>query len=79
MMRYFASHPTIANLLLVGFLALGAFFAPSMQRETFPRIDGRKVQVSIAYPGARPENIEEAICRRIEDAISSVDNVYEVQ
>ena len=79
MMRYFASHPTIANLLLVGFLAIGIFSAPSMQRETFPRIDGRKVQISIAYPGARPEDIEDAICRRIEDAISSVDNVYEVR
>ncbi len=79
MMRYFAAHPTIANLLLIGFLAVGFFAAPSLQRETFPRIDGRKVQISIAYPGARPETIEEAICRRIEDAISSVDNVYEVQ
>ena len=79
MMRYFAAHPTIANLLLIGFLAVGFFAAPNLQRETFPRIDGRKVQISIAYPGARPETIEEAICRRIEDAISSVDNVYEVQ
>ncbi len=79
MMRYFAAHPTIANLLLIGFLAVGFFAAPSLQRETFPRIDGRMVQISIAYPGARPETIEEAICRRIEDAINSVDNVYEVQ
>ena len=79
MMRYFAAHPTIANLLLVGFIALGVFSAPSLQRETFPRIEGRKVQISIAYPGARPKDIEEAICGRIEDAISSVDNVYEVQ
>ena len=79
MMRYFAAHPTIANLLLIGFLAIGMYFAPSMQRETFPRIEGRKVQISIAYPGARPEDIEDAICRRIEDAVSSVDNVYEVQ
>lgn len=79
MMRYFAAHPTIANLLLIAFIAVGVYSVPSMQRETFPRVEGRKVQISIAYPGARPEDIEEAVCRRVEDAVSSVDNVYEVQ
>ena len=79
MMRYFAGHPTIANLLMLLFFAVGLAAAPSMQRETFPRIDGRKVQISIAYPGARAEDIEEAVCKRIEDAVASVDNVYEVQ
>ncbi len=79
MMRYFAGHPTIANLLMLLFFAVGLAATPSMQRETFPRIDGRMVQISIAYPGARAEDIEEAICKRIEDAVASVDNVYEVQ
>ncbi|MCP4934494.1 MAG: efflux RND transporter permease subunit [bacterium] len=79
MIRYFAGHPTIANLLMLLFFAIGLAATPSMQRETFPRIDGRKVQISIAYPGARAEDIEEAVCRRIEDAVASIDNVYEVQ
>ena len=79
MIEYFARHPTIANLLMIGFLAVGLLAAPSLQRETFPRIEPSKVQISILYPGARPETVEEAICQRVEDAIDSVDDVEEVQ
>ncbi len=79
MIRFFTGHPTAANLLMIGFLAIGLYLAPSLKRETFPRIKPNEVQVTIAYPGARPEDVEEAICRRIEDAVDGVDNVYEVR
>jgi multidrug efflux pump subunit AcrB len=75
--RYFAAHPTIANLLMIGLLAAGLYAVPNLQRETFPRIEPRRVQVTVAYPGARPEDVEDAICRRIEDAVDGVDNVTE--
>lgn len=78
MIRFCAAHPTFANLLMVGFLAIGFASIPHLQRETFPRISPSKIQVSVAYPGARPEDVEEAVCRRLEDAIDAVDNVYEV-
>ena len=79
MIDYFARHPTIANLLMLAFLAVGAVAAPTLKRETFPRIKADTVQVTVAYPGASPEDVEEAICRRIEDAIDSVDGVGETQ
>ncbi len=78
MIRFFAVHPTLANLLMAGFLAVGLFAAPTLLRETFPRVEPRKIQITVAYPGARPEDIEEAICRRIEDAVDGVTNVVEV-
>ena len=78
MIRFFAAHPTIANLMMIGFLAAGLYAAPSLQRETFPRIDPRRVEVTVAYPGARPEDVEQAICSRLEDAVDGVDSVAEV-
>ena len=78
MISYFARHPTAANLLMLGLLAFGLMAAPSLLRETFPRIEARKVQISVTYQGARPEDIEEAICRRIENALEAVSNVEEV-
>ncbi|MEL6477532.1 MAG: efflux RND transporter permease subunit [Pseudomonadota bacterium] len=78
MIAYFIRHPTIANLLMIGLLAVGATMLPTLQRETFPRVEASRVQVSVAYPGARPETVEEAICQRIEDAIDAVDDVYEI-
>jgi len=79
MIRFFAAHPTAANLVMIGFLAVGLYLAPTLKRETFPRIEPSKVQITVAYPGARAEDVEEAVCRRIEDAVDGVDNVYETQ
>ena len=36
MIRWFAGHPTAANLLLVLLLAAGLFAVPGLKRETFP-------------------------------------------
>ncbi len=76
--RYFVTHPTIANLLMLAIAAAGLMALPQMQRETFPRIAPRLVEVSVAWPGARPEDVEQVICQRIEDAVHNVDNVHEI-
>lgn len=78
MIRYFVRHPTAANLLMLAFILAGLFAAPLLQRETFPRVQAKKVEITVPNPGARAEDVEEAICQRIEDAIDGVDNVAEV-
>ena len=78
MIRYFADHPTAANLVMIAFIVGGLFAAPVLQRETFPRVQPSKVEVTVLNPGARTEDVEEAICQRIEDAIDGIDNVAEV-
>ena len=57
MIRFFAAHPTIANLLMILFLAAGLFAGPSLLRETFPRASPSEVEISVPYPGARPEDV----------------------
>jgi HAE1 family hydrophobic/amphiphilic exporter-1 len=78
LIRYFADHPTVANLLMLGIMVVGLVAWPTLQRETFPRTEPSKVEVRVVYPSARPEEVEEAICQRIEDAVDGVTNVYEV-
>ncbi len=78
MIRFFVVHPTIANLLMIGFFAAGIFTIGGIQRETFPRADPSRVQVSVPYPGARAEDVESAICERIENAVDAVTNVREM-
>lgn len=77
MIEFFARHPTAANILMIAFIAVGVVIAPTLQRSTFPRIEANSVRISVAYPGASTEQVEEGICRRIEDAVDSVDNVAE--
>lgn len=78
MIRYFSAHPTAANLMMLAFIISGLFAAPFLLRETFPRVEPRRVEVQVINPGARTEDVEEAICQRIEDAVDGVDNVAEI-
>lgn len=75
MIRFFAGHATIANLLMVLFLSAGLFVAPTLLRETFPRATPSQVEITVPYPGARPEDVESAICLRIESALDAVTGV----
>ncbi|NDV26052.1 efflux RND transporter permease subunit [Desulfovibrio sp. JC010] len=78
MIEYFADHPTAANLLMLIFFAVGIFAAPKLLRETFPDFAANQVQVTVIYPGATAETVEEAICQRIEDALDGIIGVEEV-
>lgn len=79
MIRYFAGHPTAANLLMVGIMALGIAALPDLERETFPDLPIRDVQVGVVYPGASAEEVENAICRRIEDAVDGINDIEEIR
>ncbi len=79
MIRFFAAHPTASNLMMIAILALGIFAAPQLQRETFPRIEPRRIEITIVYPGARAEDVEQSLCQRIEDALDGINNVAEVE
>ncbi|MFH2132353.1 MAG: efflux RND transporter permease subunit, partial [bacterium] len=78
MIRYFSSHPTAANLLMVLFIALGVAALPELKRETFPEFASSRVQVRVIYPGASAEEVEEAIVQRLEEALNGIENVKEI-
>lgn len=76
---YFASHPTAANLLMVIFIVLGLFTVGNLRRETFPDFSPTECEIVVDYPGATAEEVENAVCRRIEDALDRVSDVIEVR
>ncbi len=77
MIRWFAGHPTAANLLLVLLLATGLFAAPQLKRETFPDFRPVEVSVTLPYRGAAADDVEDAVCRRLDEAIKRVDYLAE--
>lgn len=79
MINYFARHPTAANLLMIAMLVIGLLCLGQLQRETFPDITPSEVQIRVIYPGATAEEVEEAICQRIEDAVDGVRYVKELR
>ena len=72
MIRYFAAHPTAANILMFIILLLGLAALPDLNKETFPDINLYKVQVTVAYPGASASEVEEGICNRLEDGTDGI-------
>ncbi len=52
MIRFFARHPTAANLLMLALLILGLSSLSGIKRETFPEFDPPYIMAGIVYPGA---------------------------
>ena len=57
MIRWFAGHPTAANLLLVLIFAAGLMAAPTLKRETFPDFRPVEAEISVVYRGATAEEV----------------------
>jgi hydrophobic/amphiphilic exporter-1 (mainly G- bacteria), HAE1 family len=72
MIRYFASHQTAANILMFVILLAGLIVLPTLTKETFPEVDTNQVKVTVIYPGANTNEVEERICNRLEDATDGI-------
>ncbi|MBI2423121.1 MAG: efflux RND transporter permease subunit [Candidatus Hydrogenedentes bacterium] len=74
-MAAFARNKVFANILLLMFLGGGFIAARNMVRETFPDFSLDYIAVSVIWPGADPEEVEEGVCRKVEEAIEGVEGV----
>jgi HAE1 family hydrophobic/amphiphilic exporter-1 len=66
------------NTLMVAVLLVGAMAFATMRREVFPEFDLEIVLVTVPYPGATPEEVEEGICQKIEEACRSVEGIKKI-
>ena len=76
---YMASNRVAANLLLFGILAAGLVSLGSLEREAWPTIPFNTIEVSVAYPGATPEEVEESIVVKIEEQVEALENIKAVK
>ena len=78
-MAWFARNTVAANLLMV-FLILGGLFSSFfvINKEIFPSFELNYLQISVAYPGAAPQEIEEGINIKIEESIQDIDGIKKV-
>ena len=73
----FARNTVFANIVLVVIFFSGAIAIRFMVRETFPEFSLDMVSITVPYPGADPEEVEEGISRKIEEAIEGLEGVKE--
>ena len=74
-----ASNSVAANLLMWAIIAAGVVSLTGLQREAWPEVPFFQIEVSMAYPGATPEEVEESIVVKIEDEVSGLDDVKSVK
>ncbi|MCP3940015.1 MAG: efflux RND transporter permease subunit [Desulfobacteraceae bacterium] len=73
----FARNTVFANIVLATVVVVGVMAAYFMVRESFPTMERDRISISLAYPGADPEEVEEGISRKIEEAIEGLEGVKE--
>jgi len=71
MIEWFARNTVAANLTMVFIVVSGVFATLTVNEETMPEIELDRISIEVAYLGAAPEEVEEAVCVRIEEAIPS--------
>ncbi len=80
MISFFARNPVASNLLMLAIAAAGLFtlLSGKITLEVYPDFPSDTISVSIPYPGATPEETEEVIVIRAEEAITEVPGIKRI-
>ena len=76
---WMAHNPVAANLLMLVVLVGGLAALYSMTKEVFPTFPTETVTITVPYPGSSPEEVEEGILLKVEEAIQDIVGVDEIR
>lgn len=75
---WFAENGVAANLLMIVILVGGLLTLPRIKQEVFPEARIEMVTVTVPYRGATPEEVEEGVCVRVEEAVQGVEGIKRI-
>ncbi len=75
---WFANNPVAANLLMFLIVASGLMTSFFITQEVFPEVSLDMITVTVEYLGAAPEEVEEAVCVRIEEEIQGLEGIKRI-
>ncbi|MBC7769886.1 MAG: efflux RND transporter permease subunit [Phycisphaerales bacterium] len=75
LVAWWGRNPVAGNLLMLFCVVAGFFSFQQMEKEFFPAGRGDGVFVQAVWPGASPEDMEQQVVVRIEEATADLDNV----
>lgn len=77
-LAWMAQNIVAANLLMLALLGGGLLMIPNIKQEVFPEFDLDLIIISVIYPGASPEEVEQAVVLTIEEAVQGLEGVEDV-
>ncbi|MHB8864904.1 MAG: efflux RND transporter permease subunit [Pirellulaceae bacterium] len=75
LIRWATRNTPAMNTLMIATLVVGIVSMATMRREMFPEFTLDILLISVPYPGASPEEVEEGICQKLEEAVRSVEGI----
>ena len=75
---WFARNSIAANLLMIFILLGGGLTALTINKQMFPQVEVNWISFAAPYPGAAPQEVEEGITIKIEEALKSVQGLKRV-
>jgi multidrug efflux pump subunit AcrB len=71
----FATHPVAGNLLMMLMIVFGLFGLSKLNRQVLPDFKLDVINITVAWPGASPQDVEENIVEAIEPEVRFIDGV----
>jgi multidrug efflux pump subunit AcrB len=78
LIAWFAGNHVAANLLMIVIIVFGIFSAFTIRKQTTPDFELNLVQIQVPYLGAAPQEVEEGVVIKIEEAIQDLDGIVEL-
>ncbi len=78
LIAWFAANHVAANLLMLMIVAFGIVSAVSIRKQTTPDFELNTIIVRVPYLGAAPQEVEEGVVVKIEEAIQDIDGIVEI-
>ncbi|HEX9853242.1 MAG TPA: efflux RND transporter permease subunit, partial [Woeseiaceae bacterium] len=75
LIAWFAGNHVAANLLMIVIIVFGIFSAFTIRKQTTPDFELNLVQIQVPYLGAAPQEVEEGVVIKIEEAIQDLDGI----
>lgn len=75
---FFANNSVAANLMMMFIIVMGVVSYFTIQRQMFPNIEINYIEISAYYRGASPQEVEESIMIKIEEALKDVTEIKKI-
>ncbi len=78
LIAWFAANSVAANLLMLFIIVAGLISVLTIRKQTTPDFEFNLIEVRVSYLGAAPQEVEEGVIIKVEEAIQDIQGIVEI-